>query len=194
MSNANLKYSFYDTRTQTIIENLSWSQTHSLCRYLFKNGHESFYLHPSNEQRWLPLAVCIEDLLKVTKDLLRTIPVPTEHFDDNTVVNHQLIDAPLDRRQHQRVPKALEITIDIGGFLKKAQTEDVSLSGMKLNSLLEISKNVQFAMVYVKHEGHHIEFKVKPIVKDNKFNTFALISCNNLPVWKEIVESSASSF
>ncbi len=188
MSNALLKYSFYDTKTQTIIENLSWSQSHSLCRYLFKNGHEHFYIHVSNEKRWVPLSICIEDLLKITKDLLRTIPVPNDHFEDKTVVNHQMIDAPLDRRQFPRYPKKIDLTLDIGGLLKKASTEDISLNGMKLDSYIEVPTNLQFAMAYVKCEGVHIEFKIKPILKDKKFNAFALISCNNLSTWKALVE------
>lgn len=191
MSNSLIKYSFYESRTQTIVENLTWTQAHSLCRCLFKNGHESYFLHASNEKRWVPLTICIEDILRVDKDLMRTIPVPSDQFDNKTVVHHQLIDASVDRRQHQRFNKKLEVTFDIGGYLKKAHTVDISLGGMKIDTAIEISPTVQFAMAHIKHKNTHIEFKVKPIVKDGKFTTFSLISCSNLPTWKWLVEESA---
>lgn len=188
MANSAIKYSFYDTQTQTIIENLSWVQAHSLCRCLYKKGFDSFYVHFSNEQKWIPLPMRIEDLLKVTNELLRTIPVPSSQIDDKTIADHQLIHAPVDRREYPRYQKEVELTIDIGGLLKKTKTIDISLSGMKINENLEVRPGTHFALAYVAYKKSFIELKIALILKENTFNTFFIVSCNNLPLWKLIVE------
>ncbi len=184
------KYSFYDATSETIIENLSWVQAHALCRILIKKGYNSFYILSTQDGNWLPLALRIQDILKDKSQLYRTIPTPTDRLDDETIATHQLIEAPTERRMHERIPKSLNLTLDIDGLLKQTKSVDISLGGMKIQDSFELPKKNKFILAYVKLQSDIvIEFKIKPLSKTGKnFNSFEIISCNNLPVWKNTIE------
>ena len=183
------RYSLYDLGTQTIIENLNWTQCHSLCLILDKINYKNFYYLSSKENKWIPLDMEIGNILKSTKNLYRTIPVPADELDDKTKVTHQLMDVPTDRRSHPRFNKSFEMTLDIEGIFRKVNTVDVSLSGFKITEILEVPKKNAFIMIFLKKDKDVIEFKAKPVLKYGfNFDSFQIISSNNLPLWKRIVE------
>ncbi len=185
------RYSFYDLGTQTIIENLNWTQTHSLCLILDKIDYKNFYYLSSKDNRWIPLDMEIENILNNKNNLFRTIPVPSDEFEDKTKVTHQLVDTPTDRRSHTRYTKIFSMTLDIESILKKVTTVDVSLSGLKISEILEAPKKNAFVMVFFRNDSDVLEFKAKPILKYGfNFDSLQIVSYNNLPLWKKVVEES----
>jgi hypothetical protein len=188
MPQNNTKYSFFDSQSQTIIENLTWVQAHALCRCLLNKGYQSYYIHLSTEPKWVPLMLVINDIISSKDTLMRTIPVPTDKIDDKIVANHQLISAHTDRRQYPRIEKQLEVVFDVGGLLKKANTVDVSVGGIKIDTSIEISQNTKFIMAYIKYKNMNLEFKVQPLSNGYSFDKGAIVSCSNFPAWNALVE------
>jgi hypothetical protein len=183
------RYSFFDLRSQTIIEHLNWTQAHSLCLILHKINYENFYYLSSKDNRWVPLDMEIENIINNKNNLLRSIPIPSDQLNEKTKLTHQLINAPTDRRSYARYNKSLVMTLDIEGFLKKVHTVDVSLNGLRITEILEAPKKNEFVMVFFKSPNAVLEFKAKPVLKYGfNFDSLQIISCNNLPHWKKVVE------
>ncbi len=190
-----VNYHFYlhHEPTKTLIEKLTWTQMNSLCRTLRSGEWADWKVWVAELELWFDLTDLIQEILKRSDGLFRKPPVP-ERGKDGRTMEHQLVDAPEDKRQHPRYDIKLPVMLDITGSLINTFTSDISESGVRLKEEIPLRKEISHLFLYYRSGNALIEFKARPVMEGTSKLTFArlqLISCNHIDLWRSLIKRAA---
>jgi len=190
----NITHHFYllHTQTDTLVEKLTWTQLNSLCRIIKKEDWDHFQIWVAEENFWVPLQKVVADILERKDGLFRAPPHPPERI-NGKLLNHQLVEAPANQREHVRFNIKIAVTLDIVGSLINAFTKDISLGGVRLENPVPTRKKITHCFLYYRLGDDLIEFKVTPFYDNPSelaFSRLQFVSCNDITQWKLLLKKA----
>ena len=192
--NTEAAFFIYHEPSEVTLEKLNWKQLQSLCQILHNTSAHNFFFWMQGEEDWLPLKNILHEILEFNKHRGPKAPPPPNQEPTELETNeHTVLADEIENREFTRFSKNMGFTLDISGHLVKAKSMDISITGVGFTQKVFLNNKVKYIFCYYDAGDQMLEFKAEPIYKSDRpeFSAIRIISCNNLHLWKKVVEDMA---
>ena len=183
----------YHTPSGKMIEALSFDQLRQISEVIrTERSEDSYLVWSTNLATWMPLESQIEGLLNPGPENNLYIPELPEQVSESPI--HHFSEAQMERlkekRDYDRIEKAVPITLEIDGHMYRTETVDVSVNGMSLKRTYTLDNPGAVGYAYYQDENFSLKFKVQPVIKTAAdFNSVKLIACTDFSQWISVIEA-----